>query len=209
MKQNLFYIIIGLICGILLCKLFTCGKCGGQGGVVKTDTIKLLVKDSTAQYTPAITAIEPGRIEQKIRYVPVPGRVDSFVQYEMLAVDTAAILKDYYARIFYDDPVTTKYGVIHIKDTVSKNRIASRKVETDFTIPVVTKTETVTLHEPKRNQVYIGLNAQGTKESLLTAVGPSIMLKTKGDKVFEVGALLSKNNLLTYQAGIKFKIKFK
>jgi hypothetical protein len=189
---------------ILLFALYTCNRCNPVNiDEPKIDTVFVKVKDSSGWYRPNITTIEPGRIPAN---KPKPESVDSFPTFEEepFFVDTAAILKDYYSKVFYSDTTKTRYGNVIIKDTVTENRISARQVITDFNIPVITKTVT----QPKRTQVYIGMNVQGMPTSPITAFGPSIMLKTKQDKVIELGALTA-GHYWMYQASLKFKLSFK
>lgn len=210
--KNSFYL------GVILFALFFgmligCHKCGSPGAdiLTKVDTVYLHVKDSTGEYTPKITTIEPGRIpEPGIQPKPVV-ITDSFIVYKpgqpAPPVDTPASLNRYYQHVYYKDTVPTKYGLMRINDMITENRIASRQVFTDFVIPSVTKTVTVPVK--KRNEIYAGMMVQGTELSPITHVGISAMLKTKRDKVFEVGALVNKNNQITYQAGFNVKISFR
>jgi hypothetical protein len=156
----------------LIAVVATCNTCWVRPDVeTRTDTVYIHVKDSTNWYRPKVTVIQGGSIP----YV----RVDSFTAYEKgetvyekgetvyekgetvyekgetryvpVNVDTAAILADYYARVYYSDTANTKYGNVIIQDTVTQNRIAARRVLTDFKFPEVTKAIT-----PKRKQWSIG-----------------------------------------------------
>lgn len=122
-------------------------------------------------------------------------------------IDTQAILKDYYATYYYSDTAHVQYGDIIINDNIEQNKIASRKVFTDFKIPEVVKT--ITTPEKKRNQIYLGLNAFGSQDNYLYMAGLSALLKTKNDKIWEVGASYSIDNKIFYSLSTKFKISFK
>jgi hypothetical protein len=205
--------VIGIILFALMLGLFIgCHRCASSTGdvTIKTDTLWLPVKDSSGTYAPMISVIEPGHIPEiqvVTKYTVVPGRIDSFIEYERIPIDTAGILKDYYARVFYNDTLQTKFGPMRINDIISKNRIQSRQVLTDFVIPTVTKTITVPVK--KRNEIYAGMFLLGDQVHPLTHVGVGATLKTKSDRLFEVGAMVGKNNLLSYQAGFKVKISFR
>lgn len=111
-------------------------------------------------------------------------------------IDTPKVITKYFEKVVYND--TGKNYVIH--DTLSQNKIISRQVFTDFKVPVIT--------QGQRTQLYLGVMAQGNPLTPISGFGPSLMLKTKQDKIFEVGALYG-NGQIFYQAGIKFKISFK
>jgi hypothetical protein len=197
--------------GILLFIFFAgiligCHKCHApeQTVITKTDTVQVIVHDSSGFYTPTISVIEGGRIPDSI-YVPlVAERVDSFIVYERQSVDSLAILKRYFEHVHYKDTLHTQYGPLYLNDDVTQNRIALRKWNADFTIPAITKT--VTLNPKKRNEVYAGMIIQGNQKDILTGVGPSLAFKNKHDKLFEAAALLGRDGQLQYQAGMKFKI---
>lgn len=172
-------------------------------------------KEAKPEWNPIeVTRIDSVRVTDTFNkvvlkpYAVVKHQVDSFIAFDRLPVDTAAILKDYYSKVYYKDSSLTKWGAILIMDTITKNRIAGRSVITDFTIPVVTNTITKSIEQKKRNQVYIGLNLQGKADDYLFAAGPSLMFKTKSDKAFEIGALFNKGGYMTYQAGLKWNISF-
>jgi len=57
--------------------------------------------------------------------------VDTLVLKEMINVDSAAILKDYLAKIVYKDTLTLDggLGTIALTDTITKNRILGRRIE--------------------------------------------------------------------------------
>ena len=87
-----------------------------------------------------------------------------------MKIDTAAILTDYYAKVFYRDTSKTKYGNVIIEDTVTRNRIAARRVLTDFKIPEITKTIT---EKPKRFGIGVqaGYGVFNNKPSPYVGVG--------------------------------------
>ena len=140
---------------ILIAVVCTCNRCWvPRQPEVRTDTVYVSVHDTTPWYTPSITVIQGGQIPEestKAQGIRYKVRVDSFIAYEKVfiktKVDTAAILTDYYAKVFYRDTVKNDYGHVIIEDSVTQNRIAARRVLTDFKIPEITKTIT---EKPKR-----------------------------------------------------------
>ena len=98
-------------------------------------------------------------------------------------VDTASILKDYYSRVFYRDTFKLKdsFGYFVINDTISKNRVLSRKYESAVKIPTIK--ETIYLKELS-NDFYVGPAIQmGNFFSL----GADAHLKTKKEMLFGFG----------------------
>jgi hypothetical protein len=195
-------------------------------------------KDSTSTYVPGIDFIEGGKIPDGpqagdiIDYDPAhpprgfarlagvaPGTssdggsvswaIDpSFVTLaKMGGVDTAAIIAQYLQRVGYKDTVHTRYGFMRIYDTVYRNRIIARQVFTDFDIPVYTNT--ITLRDKPRNQVFVGVGGMWNVQKRLLGVGPSLMFKAKNDHVIELGAMANTAGELTAFFSMKFKISLK
>lgn len=118
-------------------------------------------------------------------------------------VDTASILKDYYARIFYSDTFKLKdtLGYISVNDTISRNRIVGRKYYTSINIPTIK--ETIYLKELS-NAWFIGPSFQlGNPASL----GGDIQLKTKKDMLFGVGMGINSNITPYLRGSVSWKIK--
>ena len=118
-------------------------------------------------------------------------------------VDTASILKDYYAKVFYNDTFKLKdtLGYIVINDTISKNRIAGRKFNSSINVPTIK--ETLYLKELSNN-FFAGPSFQlGSSPS----VGGDVHLKTKKDMLFGVGAGLNLNATPYLRGSVSWKIK--
>jgi hypothetical protein len=118
-------------------------------------------------------------------------------------VDTASILKDYYAKVFYNDTFNLKdtLGYIVINDTISKNRIAGRKFNSSINVPTIK--ETLYLKELSNN-FFAGPSFQlGSSPS----VGGDVHLKTKKDMLFGVGAGLNLNATPYLKGSVSWKIK--
>lgn len=221
MRTNLFYAVAGLLIGILLCRVFSCTpKCPEVKPIVKVDTVYKPAKDSTDWYQPKITFIEGGNIAAAVAPVKVP-KPTAVVYADTIAakthgfyLDWSDLSSDHLANgapgvesVFYSDTTATKYGNVIIQDTIAFNRIQARRVLTDFTLPEITRV--VTKEQPKHNELYAGFLLQGSRQSLLTGMGPSLILKTKKDKVFDIAALYSINNSLMLQAGVHYKLSFR
>jgi hypothetical protein len=113
--------------------------------------------------------------------------VDTLVLKELVNVDTAALLKDYLAKVVYKDTLTLDggLGTIALTDTISKNRILGRTW--DAKVKERTIKEELIVKEPARNQLYYGLNAGFNKEDYVSAIGAGVILKTKKDKIYQLG----------------------
>lgn len=187
-------------------------NCGGQQHcppvttTIKTDTLwKPQPKDSSDWSKP-----EPGKVTQgktpqpKIVIREVPGeKPDTF----FIAVDTAAILADYYARADYDTTYKFPGGNIQVQNVVFQNRLQLQRVLPTFNTMQVTTT--ITKAEKKRRQFYIGVTGYGGKQYPLYGAGASILYKDRKDRMYEAGPVLFKDQSVMIQAGVKFLISFK
>lgn len=202
LERNIYRIILAACVGYILF-LQTCGtrrSCPEpQATAVKVDTGYIIdqFKSKWAKPEPD-TVIKPGKAPApKIIYRDTGSMI-------VQPVDTAAILQDYFARVFYRDTLQTQYGNLVVEDTISQNRIQARRWLTNFSIPTVTKT--VTLSQPPRNQLYVGFSGLMGQYSIGAEV--NLSLKTKKDQQFEAGAGLF--GLQWYgRVGTKFKLTFK
>jgi hypothetical protein len=113
--------------------------------------------------------------------------VDTLVLKEMVNVDSAAILKDYLAKIVYKDTLILDggLGTIALTDTITKNRILGRTWDAKVKERIIK--EELIVKEPAKNQVYYGLNAGFNKADYVSAVGAGVILKTKKDKIYQLG----------------------
>jgi hypothetical protein len=121
--------------------------------------------------------------------------VDTLVLKELVNVDTAALLKDYLAKVVYKDTLTLDggLGTIALTDTITKNRILGRTWDAKVKERIIK--EEMIVKEPAKAQLYYGLNAGFNKEDYVSAVGAGLILKTKKDKIYQFG--LGVNNRTT------------
>lgn len=168
---------------------------------VRVDTVWAVIKGDTV-YQPkpyTITVQIPGK-------EIVVTKTDTLETFETIPTDTAKILERYYQKVFYSDTLHNQYGKIVVDDSVTTNRITSRKVTTDLKIPEVTKTITIT---QKRNVVYIGANVLSSLESPVVALGGDLTFKNKSDRQFSIGAFATKEGKMYYSFGYKAPIRLK
>lgn len=129
-------------------------------------------------------------------YVEVPAKVD-----------TASILKDYYAKRVYIDTLKLKddLGYVIVNDTVHQNSLLGRMWNAQ--VNKTTIKEQIIVKELPRNQVYIGLVGGFDKKNIVNFAGPSLILKTKSDKIYSLGVGYSGDKTVSVQGGIYWKIK--
>lgn len=136
---------------------------------------------------------------------------------KLIDVDSAAILKDYLAKVIYKDTLVLDggLGTIALTDTITKNRILGRTW--DAKVKERTIKEELIVKEPARAQLYYGFNGGFNKADVVSNIGAGVILKTKRDKLYQLGAGISNRvvegstgKLSPYiGAGLYWKIKVK
>lgn len=141
-------------------------------------------------------------------YVPVPG--GTTIVEVPAEVDTTAILQDYFAKYSYSDTVPLdSIGTVQINDTISRNKIISRKILFDYNIPIVYNT-TIVKEKPK-TKVYLGGGINFDKTDFINSAYGSALLKTKTDKLFglNIGASTTNNQVKPFIGGSMYwKLNF-
>jgi hypothetical protein len=144
--------------------------------------------------------------------------VEKEVQVQVPAiVDTMALLKDYYSKVLYKDTLVLpdSLGTVSILDTITQNKILGRT----FNASVKQRTikETMIVKELPKTQVYYGLTGGFNKEDVVSNVGAGLLIKTKKDKIYNLGIGVANrvsdgtNGTLSpyIGGGVYWKIKFK
>jgi len=113
--------------------------------------------------------------------------VDTLVLKELVNVYTAALLKDYLAKVVYKDTLKLDgdLGTIALTDTITKNRILGRTWDAKVKERIIK--EELIVKEPAKAQLYYGINAGFNKADYVSAVGAGVILKTKKDKLYQLG----------------------
>ena len=124
-------------------------------------------------------------------------------------IDTMVILKNYYSKEIYKDTLKLKdnLGFITVIDTISENKIIGRTWNSKINEVIIKDTKIV--KELPVNQLYIGAVAGFDRVNIVNYVGPTLVLKTKKDKLYSLGVGYGTNKQITIQGGIFWKIKLK
>lgn len=160
----------------------------------------------------------------------VPTYIDRVVEIPVQIpadVDTLKILNEYYSTFKVTDTLklnynfkknivdnegnkpssTLGYGIV--TDLISQNKIQSREITWNFSIPVVYDTKIV--KELPKTQVFVGLNTNLDRVNTINSVGAGLLIKTKRDKLYQLNAGLSSNginqNIPYIGGGLYWKIK--
>jgi hypothetical protein len=104
-----------------------------------------------------------------------------------VSVDTAAILQSYYVTNSFNDTLklNNNQGFIYLNQTVSENKIASRKWSASVKPKIVR--EPAPEPPPIKNQVFLGINGAISREDWVNSLGAGLILKTKKDHLYQVG----------------------
>jgi hypothetical protein len=166
-------IILVLIVVILLLR-----QCSGDGGEITPSEPTIVTKVETKYDT--IT------IDKKV-YVPkwktkIVTQVDSILV--NTPIDTLEVLKDYYAKnVFVDKIELDSLGFVTITDTIWKNTLFNRLVESEIIIPTTTVTQTEYINP---REFYVGFGLNGTSKQF-NYVGGSILYRTRKKQAFGLG----------------------
>lgn len=161
--------------------------------IVKTTVIEKIEYDTVYQVTS--------------KYVPIPGPVIHDTTYIPREIDTAFILKDYFALYPYSDTLHFDSLDIIINDTVTKNKIKNRVLEYELLYP----TKTITIINDRylnRRELYLGPSLSASKSGL-KFVGIESIYRTKKNTTFKINAGINDNLGIQIGLGMHWKIKFK
>ena len=170
-----------------------------EAPTVVRDTV-LVVKESFTTTKPQVveTILAHDSIIMK-EYVPDTNYAKLVAQYQEVVNQLLA------KNIMQDSVAVDSVGYVKITDTVQKNLVIGRSVQTKISYPIIR--ETITLPAKKTNQLYVGGAILGT--SAPNTIMGSALLKTRNDFLF--GGSLSINTYGDMQYGIHsyWKIKLK
>ena len=193
-----------LIVGLIALLLFTKGcndKDITKGGttVVNGKTYQNITQVVDTIYVPTKqTVYKPGKTIYKETpvFVAMPREVD-----------TVAILKDFYSKEVYKDTLKLNDGLgyVSVIDTVSQNKIIGRVWNSQVNKIIVKDTKIV--KKAPVNQLYIGAVGGFDRVNIVNYVGPTLVFKTKKDKLYSLGIGYGTNKQISLQGGIFWKIK--
>ena len=92
-------------------------------------------------------------------------------------IDTISILKDYYAKYFYSDTIKLDtLGSIIINDTITRNLISIRDVQSNIFIPTTTITNTAYLY---KREFFGGISVGSTPTAIQNLNGELLFINKK------------------------------
>ena len=146
--------------------------------------------------TEVVTKWDTVKVEQT-EYVPqiiekVVVNIDTF----STPIDTVSVLKDYYAKYFYTDTIQLDtLGSIIVNDTITRNLISFRDVQSNIFIPTTTITNTTYLY---KRELFWGVAVGGMinpvqNESPINYVSGELMYVNKKRNVYGFGLGVDKD----------------
>ena len=143
-----------------------------------------------AMPTPPPAPIAKVKPKVKIRTVTKTVEVPKYTMVPVptapTALDTVAILQQYYPKNVHREVLTLEEGVgnVVITDTISHNRLVSRRWIADVKPKV--KEKIVEVYRPKTVQWYIGPNFTSNVQQPFLSFGASILRKSLSDNIFQI-----------------------
>lgn len=201
-KRNFTYLII-VVLVIIILLMRSCdgkGKKPDQTVIVNGKPYTVVkYKVDTLYKTITQTVYKPGTniyVDKPI-YVNVPANVD-----------TAVILKDYFAKYAYKDTLklTDSLGYVVLFDTISQNKIQGRLWKSSINQKTIK--ETLIVKEPNRMQVYAGGHV-GFEFDRYPMIGVDLALKTKKDHLYRINAGINSRLNPYIQGGMYWKISLR
>lgn len=129
--------------------------------------------------TEIVTKWDTVKVE-KTKYVP-KWRIKTEVVHDTIPanIDTTAILKDYYTKYFYTDTIDLDtIGSIVVKDTVTKNLILSRNVQSNIFVPTTTVNNIIYIY---KKEFFGGVSVGATNQAVQNINGELLYVNKKRD----------------------------
>jgi len=150
--------------------------------ITRWDTLKVATKEYVPKY---------------IRKTIV--NIDTF----QAPIDTMSILRDYYAKYFYTDTIKVdSLGFIVINDTVTRNLISKRDVQSNIFIPTTTITNTTYLY---KRELFWGASISGNQEQIQSING-ELMYVNKKRNAYGFGVGVDQNFQPIFTGRLYWKI---
>jgi hypothetical protein len=136
-----------------------------------------------------------------IPYVIIDSVYDS-VQYTVH--DTIRIVSDYMRTYAYSDTINVDSNTFVISDTISQNKIQSRRFEAKITEKTIVNS--ITKEAKAKNSLYLGFRGDLSPSNGLEVLSPGIALNVKNKAIIGLNVDLGLNRQIRYGLGLYFKI---
>ena len=166
---------------VILVLLKTCGGLGSSDPIEKVIT-KVEVRYDTLE-------VEKRVFVPKVKTVIRTNTITDTV-FKKYKIDTLAILKDYYSKYVYQDTLKLdSLGYVVIMDTITQNKIFSRRFDSQILIPTTTITNDIYLNQSK----FFGGVSIGGNKSQINFLSGDLLYKSKKDNVYGLGIGVNQN----------------
>jgi len=166
---------------VILVLLKTCGGLGSSDPIEKVIT-KVEVRYDTVE-------VEKRVFVPKVKTVIRTNTITDTV-FKKYKIDTLAILKDYYSKYVYQDTLKLdSLGYVVIMDTITQNKIFSRRFDSQILIPTTTITNDIYLNQSK----FFGGVSIGGNKSQINFLSGDLLYKSKKDNVYGLGIGVNQN----------------
>ena len=140
--------------------------------------------------------------------IATPPEYIADTNYPKLLAQYNDLLSKYMALVEFKDTIRIDtLGYVAITDTVNQNSLKGRSVRTNYKIPTITITNTITNYAPPKAMLFFGGGVQGNQTLGVTGANLGILYKSKKDKIvgFNVGSTIGSQ--LNYGISSYWKIK--
>jgi hypothetical protein len=128
--------------------------------------------------------------------------------YDNLKRQYEALLQLYLNKLVYSDTIRVgTYGYIAVLDTIKENKLAYRKTQENYKIPIVKETKTITKYAPPVRNLFVGGGINTSKTLGIQGIEAGIIYKTKKNALFNAKASVDLNGTPIYGFGYYHKIK--
>ena len=118
-------------------------------------------------------------------------------------IDTVSVLKDYYAKYFYTDTIQIDtLGSIVINDTITRNLISMRDVQSNIFIPTTTITNTVYLYKRE----FFGGVSVGGNQQMIQNINADLLYVNKKRQAYGFGVGVNNEFQPIYTGRLYWKI---
>lgn len=170
----------------------------------KSDTT--IVHDTTWSVKDSLIYAKPK--PAKIIHDTIPPIYLADTNYARLKVQYDSLLKEFFALKIYADTVRLDtLGYIAVTDSIQHNALKGRSYHTNYKIPTITVTKTITHYAPPTAAFFLGGGVQGNKTLGVTGAHLGVLYKSKKDKIVGLNVGSTIGEQLTFGVSSYWKIK--
>lgn len=174
--KKVFGTIQTLLIVVLIIIILLMRNCSGTSNSIPKSKPKEIVK-TTIEYIPVNKEVPIYVPKWKDKIIT---DIDTF----LINVDTNAILSDYYTKYYFVDTLSLDtLGYVLVSDTITQNKIASRKVNYQVNIPKITIEKTIYVN---KREFYYGIGLTGNQKQI-NYLGAELLYKNKKRQAYGLG----------------------